>query len=51
MMKLTKMFQNMGQFLTEAIGRVFMLTDQDYPEIGVQPFTGELHRKPVKANY
>jgi hypothetical protein len=51
MMKLTKMLNEMGQFLTEAIGRIFMPTDQDYPEIGVQPFTGDLHRKAVKADY
>ena len=29
------------QYLFEGLARIFTLTDDEYPLIGVQPFTGE----------
>ena len=35
------MIRNAMQSLFEAAGRIFSPTDDQYPEIGVQPFEGE----------
>jgi hypothetical protein len=29
------------QYLFEGLARIFTLTDDEYPVIGIQPFTGE----------
>lgn len=51
MIKLTQMLRDAGQFVSEAIARLFAPSDASYPETGVQPFSGELHHKPVKADW
>ncbi|TVQ58609.1 MAG: nicotinate phosphoribosyltransferase [Spirulina sp. DLM2.Bin59] len=45
------MLRDAGQFVSEAIVRLFAPSDASYPEIGVQPFSGELRRKTVKATW
>ena len=40
-MKIELMIRNAMQSLFEAAGRIFSPTDDQYPEIGVQPFEGE----------
>lgn len=40
-MKIYQLLNNVGQFLSEAIARIFSPNDDFYPVIGVQPFSGE----------
>jgi hypothetical protein len=40
-MKLFKSFMDAAQYLSEGIGRIFSPRDDQYPDIGVQPFEGE----------
>ena len=40
-MKLFTWMQNTAQYLFDGVSRLFKATDDDYPEIGVQPFSGE----------
>lgn len=37
-MSITKMFEDMTQYLTEAFARIFGPNEEDVPNIGVQPF-------------
>ncbi|MBD1891092.1 hypothetical protein [Coleofasciculus sp. FACHB-SPT9] len=43
-MSLTGMFDNIIQYFSGAIARIFGLSDDAYPVTGVQPFTGEPFR-------
>jgi len=48
-MKIAKMLQDLGQYLSEAMSRIFAPNDDSYPETGTQPYTGETDkRKNVK---
>ncbi|MFE1745398.1 hypothetical protein [Coleofasciculus sp. H7-2] len=40
-MSLTRMFENIIQYFSGAIARIFGPSDDEYPLTGVQPFTGE----------
>lgn len=40
-MKLAATFENIFQYLFEAIGCIFSPSDDLYPAIGVQPFEGD----------
>ncbi|MBD1940821.1 hypothetical protein H6F50_00415 [Coleofasciculus sp. FACHB-712] len=40
-MSLTRTFDNIIQYFSGAIARIFGLSDDAYPATGVQPFTGE----------
>lgn len=40
-MKVYQLLDSVGQFLSEAIARIFSPSDDYYPVIGVQPFSGE----------
>ncbi|MBD2139728.1 nicotinate phosphoribosyltransferase [Anabaena sp. FACHB-1237] len=42
---ISKMLANMTQFVYEAAMRVFAPNKDAYPEIGVQPFTGDIYKK------
>jgi hypothetical protein len=48
---LSKMFANMTQFVYEAAMRVFSPNRDAYPEIGVQPFTGEIYKRGKAASW
>ncbi|BAZ53265.1 hypothetical protein NIES4103_59390 [Nostoc sp. NIES-4103] len=45
MMFITKMIANITQYISEAAMRIFGPNDDAYPNIGVQPFTGEPYEK------
>jgi hypothetical protein len=44
-MAISRMFINMAQFISEAFMRIFSPANDNYPVIGVQPFTGRLYKK------
>lgn len=48
-MEIVTILQNVGQYLSEAMSRIFVINDNSYPEIGTQAYTGETHtRKNLK---
>lgn len=44
-MTIYKMLANIIQYISEAAMRIFGPTDDAYPIIGVQPFTGDPYNK------
>jgi hypothetical protein len=40
-MDIPKVFQDVINYFSEAISRIFGLNDDAYPNIGVQPFEGD----------
>jgi hypothetical protein len=40
-MNISNLLQNFIQYITEAFARIFGPNDDEYPNIGVQPFEGE----------
>ncbi len=44
-MAITKMLASITQYISEAVMRIFGPTDDAYPTIGVQPFTGDPYKK------
>ena len=40
-MSIYKIFDSMTRYFSEAMARIFGPYDDAYPEIGVQPYTGE----------
>lgn len=40
-MNISQRFLSIFQYLFEGLARIFTLTDDEYPLIGVQPFAGE----------
>lgn len=44
-MAISKMLANFTQFVSEAAMRIFTPTNDAYPNIGVQPFTGEPYKQ------
>ncbi|MEH1921425.1 nicotinate phosphoribosyltransferase [Nostoc sp.] len=44
-MAISKIIANITQYISEAAMRIFRPTDDAYPVIGVQPFTGEPYDK------
>jgi hypothetical protein len=43
-MTISNIFMSAMQYISEAFMRIFSPTDDAYPVIGVQPFTGEPYR-------
>jgi hypothetical protein len=43
-MKVVKWLQEMILFVSEAANRVFSPSDDEYPEAGVQPYSGDVKR-------
>ena len=41
-MGINKVLKEIMQYLTEAFARIFGPNDDEYPNIGVQPFEGEI---------
>jgi hypothetical protein len=41
-MKVMKWLQEMIRFVSEAANRVFSPSDDEYPESGVQPYSGDV---------
>ncbi|WP_414549433.1 nicotinate phosphoribosyltransferase [Anabaena sp. CCY 0017] len=44
-MAISKIFMSIMQYISEAVMRIFSPTDDAYPMIGVQPFTGERYKR------
>lgn len=40
-MGIFKMFDSITSYISGAVARIFGPTDDQYPAIGIQPFTGE----------
>lgn len=40
-MNITKMVQDLVHYLAEGFARIFGPNDDQYPEIGIQPFEGD----------
>ncbi|HYW18546.1 MAG TPA: nicotinate phosphoribosyltransferase [Nodularia sp. (in: cyanobacteria)] len=43
-MAISNIFDSIMQYISEAAMRIFSPTDDAYPMIGVQPFTGEPYK-------
>lgn len=35
-------YRNTGHFISQGVQQIFSLSDDNYPEIGVQPFSGDI---------
>ncbi len=44
-MAISRMLTNTAQFISEAFVRIFTPANDAYPVIGVQPFTGSIHKR------
>lgn len=50
-MIISKMFANVIKYVSEAAMRIFAPTDDSYPVIGVQPFTGDPYKPGLVKNW
>ncbi len=50
-MAISKIIANITQYISEAAMRIFGPTDDAYPAIGVQPFTGEPYDERTADNW
>ncbi|MCJ8280377.1 MAG: hypothetical protein MJK14_10860 [Rivularia sp. ALOHA_DT_140] len=50
-MYISRMLSNMTQYISEAVMRIFGPSDDAYPLIGTQPFTGEIYKKRTADNW
>jgi hypothetical protein len=50
-MAISKIIAAMTQYISEAVMRIFGPNDDEYPVIGVQPFTGEPYKKGAAENW
>lgn len=48
-MKVSNVFSDVVTYISEAVGRIFSLVDDEYPNTGVQPFEGEPADKKSKS--
>ena len=44
-MGISKIFESIAQYISEAVARIFGPSDDAYPSTGVQPFEGEPFKK------
>ncbi|AUT01952.1 MULTISPECIES: nicotinate phosphoribosyltransferase [Nostocales] len=44
-MAIPRIIASITQYISEAVMRIFAPNDDAYPNIGVQPFTGEPYKK------
>lgn len=51
MMNMTKMINDMAAFFGEAIARIFSPNDDAYPNVGVQPYSGDVFHGDVKLKW
>ncbi|MEO0534891.1 MAG: hypothetical protein AAF215_13625 [Cyanobacteria bacterium P01_A01_bin.123] len=49
-MKIAEMLDGVARYLSEGFGRIFSPIDDEYPNIGVQPFDGEPLSEWINAN-
>jgi hypothetical protein len=50
-MKVHRVFDDVVQFVSGAMSRIFGVTDDEYPKTGVQPFDGELPNKKKSTDW
>ncbi len=50
-MTISKIISNITQYISEAAMRIFGPNDDAYPNTGVQPFTGDPHKKDEDDNW
>lgn len=50
-MMISKMLASVIQYISEAVMRIFAPTDDSYPVIGVQPFTGDPYKPGLAKNW
>jgi hypothetical protein len=50
-MSIYKWFDNLTQYISEAVVRIFAPSDDAYPASGVQPFSGDPFIKPRRADW
>jgi hypothetical protein len=48
-MNVSKMFDEMTKYVTEAFARIFGPIEEDMPDVGVQPFECQLYSENAKA--
>ncbi|MDX2232787.1 MAG: hypothetical protein NW220_24365 [Leptolyngbyaceae cyanobacterium bins.349] len=44
-MSISKVIDDVIQYVSGAVSRIFSTSDDNYPETGVQPFDGDLSKK------
>lgn len=50
-MVVSRMIESILQYISEAAARIFGPSDDAYPNIGMQPFTGEPHKHQRGADW
>lgn len=50
-MGIYKLFNSITQYISEAVVRIFSPSDDAYPNIGVQPFSGEPFEAHKRADW
>ncbi|BAY29653.1 MULTISPECIES: hypothetical protein [unclassified Tolypothrix] len=50
-MSISRIIANITQYISEAAMRIFAPSDDAYPVIGVQPFTGDPYKKGMADNW
>lgn len=50
-MGITRMIDSVAQYFSEALSRIFGPTDDAYPIVGLQPFSGDPYKEPNNADW
>ncbi|MBW4612499.1 MAG: hypothetical protein KME21_04325 [Desmonostoc vinosum HA7617-LM4] len=50
-MAISRIIARVTQYISEAVMRIFGPTDDAYPSIGVQPFTGDPYKEGTADNW
>ena len=48
-MNISEMLSNLSKYISDAMARIFGPNDDEYPEVGVQPFEGEPYQDQEKS--
>jgi hypothetical protein len=51
MISISKILAGITQYVSEGFMRIFTPTDDAYPMIGVQPFTGDFYKQRTANNW
>jgi len=49
-MSISKIIDDVIQYFSAAVSRIFTVSDDNYPETGVQPFDGDTDKKNHSSN-
>ena len=50
-MNISKIFSAISQYISDAVARIFGPNDDEYPEVGVQPFEGDPYKEQSQAEW